>query len=101
MSGSAVMVAMRVPAILCLPDTGWLAATRDWPVRRPGGAHGYDNAALEMAALFIAHGPRVRPGVTLTHVDSVDVQPLLARLLGIDAPQGDGAIADTLPVVMD
>ena len=91
----------RVPAIICLPDTGWLVATRDWPVRGPGGAHGYDNAAPEMAALFIAHGPRVRPGVTLTHVDSVDVQPLLARLLGIDAPQGDGAIADTLPVVMD
>ena len=91
----------RVPAIICLPETGWLVATRDWPVRGPGGAHGYDNAAPEMAALFIAHGPRVRPGVTLTHVDSVDVQPLLARLLGIDAPQGDGAIADTLPVVMD
>ena len=91
----------RVPAIICLPETGWLVATRDWPVRGPGGAHGYDNTAPDMAALFIAHGPRVRRGVTLTEVDSVDVQPLLAFLLGIDAPQGDGAIADMLPVVMD
>ena len=91
----------RVPAILCLPDTGWLAATRDWPVRSPGGAHGYDNAAPDMAALFIAHGSRIRRSVTLTEVDSVDVQPLLAFLLGIDAPQGDGAIAYTLPAVVD
>ena len=91
----------RVPAIICLPEAGWLVATRDGPVRGPGGAHGYDNTAPDMAALFIAHGPRVRRGVTLTEVDSVDVQPLLAFLLGIDAPQGDGAIADMLPVVMD
>lgn len=91
----------RVPAIICLPEAGWLVTTRDWAVRGPGGAHGYDNAAPDMAALFIANGPRIRRGVTLNDVDSVDVQPLLARLLGIEAPHGDGDLSDTAPALVD
>ena len=91
----------RVPGIICLPETGWLVATRDWPVRSPGGAHGYDNAAPDMAALFIAHGPGVRSGVTLENMDAVDVQPLLAHVLGIDASRGDGSIMDVRPALTD
>ncbi|MEH6664320.1 MAG: ectonucleotide pyrophosphatase/phosphodiesterase [Brevundimonas sp.] len=90
----------RVPAVLCLPDTGWLVATRDRPVRGPGGAHGYDNMAPEMAALFITNGPGVRSGVVLEDMDAVDVQPLLARLLGIAAPRGDGSPEDTAPALI-
>jgi predicted AlkP superfamily pyrophosphatase or phosphodiesterase len=88
----------RVARIVCLVETGWLTATRDRPVTRPGGAHGYDNQAPEMQALFIAHGPGVIPGRRLTDLDSVDVQPFLARVLGVTAPQGDGRAEDTLPV---
>ena len=89
----------RVPAIICLPDAGWLAVTRERPVRRAGGAHGYDNAAPEMAALFIAHGPGVRPGVMLNDMDAVDVHPLLAHLLGLQAPRGDGSLEDLRPAL--
>ena len=88
----------RVPAVVCASEPGWLLVTRDRPVTREGGAHGYDNASPEMAALFIAHGPGVVKGRRLTDLDSVDVQPLLGRLLGIAVPQGDGDPADTLPV---
>ena len=69
------------------------------PARVRGGAHGYDNAAPEMRALFIASGPSFLPGTRLSEVDSVDVQPLLARLLGIAAPAGDGRLADTAPAL--
>jgi len=86
----------RVSSIVCSADIGWLFATRARPVRRAGGAHGYDNAAPEMQALFIAHGPGIAPGVVLRDMDSVDVQPLLGRLLGIAVPTGDGRAADTL-----
>ena len=88
----------RVPAVVCASEPGWLLVTKDRPVTREGGAHGYDNASPEMAALFIAHGPGVVKGRRLTDLDSVDVQPLLGRLLGIAVPQGDGDPADTLPV---
>jgi len=88
----------RVASIVCIADVGWLFATRERPVTRTGGAHGYDNFTPEMAATFIAFGPGIARGRVLTDLDSVDVQPLLARLLGIQAPAGDGRAEDTLAV---
>lgn len=88
----------RVASIVCIADVGWLFATRERPVTRTGGAHGYDNFTPEMAATFIAHGPGIARGVVLSDLDSVDVQPLLARLLRIEAPAGDGRPEDTLAV---
>ena len=64
-----------------------------------GGAHGFDNQAPEMRALFIAHGPAFGSGVRLTEMDSVDVEPLLVRLLGIEGPAVDGRAGDTLPAM--
>jgi predicted AlkP superfamily pyrophosphatase or phosphodiesterase len=90
----------RVSSIVCAADVGWLLATRERPVTRAGGAHGYDNAAPEMQALFIAHGPGIARGVSLTDLDSVDVHPLLGRLLGLAVPAGDGRAGDTLPAMV-
>lgn len=83
----------RVPPIVCLADTGWLIATHAKfnPAYAKGGAHGYDNRAPDMAALFLASGPDVKSGVTLDEIDNVDVYPFVARLLQV-APlpnQGD------------
>ncbi len=89
----------RVPSIVCAADVGWLFVPRSRPVTKIGGAHGYDNVASEMQALFIAHGPDIAPGVVLRDMDSVDVQPLLGRLLGIAVPAGDGRAQDTLPAM--
>lgn len=88
----------RVTAIVCASEPGWLLATRARSVTREGGAHGYDNASPEMAAIFIAHGPGVVAGRRLSELDSVDVQPFLGRVLGLTVPRGDGNAADTLPV---
>ncbi len=87
----------RVPAIVCLAETTWIIGTRERtdPARVRGGAHGFDNQAPEMRALFIAHGPDLARGVRLPEMDSVDVQPLLARLLKLPVPAGDGQAADT------
>ncbi len=80
----------RVPAIVCLAETGWLALTRDPPADHPpsGGAHGFDNAAPEMAALFIAAGPSIRAAGPLPSFDNVDVAPLLRDLIGLPAATG-------------
>ena len=80
----------RVPAVICLVDPGWLALTRDRPVRGVGGAHGYDNQAPDMQALFIAHGPGVARGRRVEGFRSVNVQPLIGRLLALPVPPGDG-----------
>ncbi len=87
----------RVPAIICLADRGWRYRSVQLP-QYPGpnrGAHGYDPADPEMAALFIAHGPAFRAGVELTPFENVSVYPLLARLIGIAPEPNDGALEDT------
>ena len=91
----------RVPAIVCLAETGWMIGTRARtdPARIRGGAHGYDNAAPEMRALFIGHGPAFARGVVVPDMDSVDVQPLLGRLLGLVVPAGDGRAGDTAAII--
>ena len=85
----------RVPAIFCLAEVGWSVATREAIRRYPPllGNHGYDNAEATMAALFVAHGPAFRSGVTLPDFDNVDVYPMLARLMGLRPLKNDGAIA--------
>ena len=52
------------------------------------GVHGYDPRAMKsMRALFIAVGPDIRPGSTLEPFENVNVYPLLASILGLDAPK--------------
>ncbi|MQA23094.1 alkaline phosphatase family protein [Rugamonas rivuli] len=88
----------RVPAFICLAETGWLLAFNDKTMVR-GGAHGYDNAAPEMNAIFIAAGPAIKPGVVLPVFDNVDVYPLLMRLLELKPLPSDGNITPLLPAL--
>ncbi len=56
------------------------------------GMHGYDPRAMKaMRALFIAVGPDIVRGATLQPFENVNVYPLIARILGLEAPQVDGS----------
>ena len=92
----------RVPPIICAGEVGWylttherLAAIKDVNL----GSHGYDPASPYMAALFVAEGPAFRKGATLAPFDNVDVEPLMAGLLGLKAPKGDGSAQVFRPVL--
>lgn len=84
----------RVPQLLCLADVGWRITTADYLASHKGhvslGEHGYDNAAPQMQALFVAHGPAFRDGVTVPPFPNVDVYPLMAHLLDVPAQPNDG-----------
>jgi predicted AlkP superfamily pyrophosphatase or phosphodiesterase len=57
------------------------------------GVHGYDPRAMKsMRALFLAVGPDIRPGTKLEPFENVNVYPLVAKILGLDAPQVDGSL---------
>ncbi|WP_332853998.1 alkaline phosphatase family protein [Duganella sp. S19_KUP01_CR8] len=88
----------RVPAFICLAETGWMLTFSDKALGK-GGAHGYDNAAPEMGAIFIAAGPAFKPGVVLPAFDNVDVYPLLMRLLKLAPLPSDGDITPLLPAL--
>jgi predicted AlkP superfamily pyrophosphatase or phosphodiesterase len=90
----------RVAPYFCLPETGWRLSTRDYkPAKPERGAHGYDNFSPDMAAVFIAHGPAFRRGVTLPAFDNVSVYPLLARLVGVKPAPNDGRLRDVEPAL--
>ncbi|HWU01993.1 MAG TPA: ectonucleotide pyrophosphatase/phosphodiesterase [Novosphingobium sp.] len=84
----------RVPAWVCLADSGWVVL-KDEPAKPvKGGTHGYDNDAPDMRALFIASGPAIRAAGRLPTFDNVDVAPLLRDLIGLpQALEGDGSDA--------
>jgi predicted AlkP superfamily pyrophosphatase or phosphodiesterase len=93
----------RIPPLLCLADDGWLIGTRE-AMSRPNhhislGEHGYDNDDPNMRALFIAHGPAFRHGLTIPQFNNVDLYPLLARLLRIHPAPNDGNPATLAPVL--
>lgn len=84
----------RVPQLLCLANVGWRITTADWLASHKGhisvGEHGYDNAAPQMRALFVAHGPAFRDGAMVPAFPNVDVYPLMVHLLGLPPQPSDG-----------
>lgn len=88
----------RVPAIVCLSETGWYTTTREAQAKpgkwdgKDGGAHGFDPYDPRMRAVFVAHGPSFKPGVVLPPFDNVDVYLLLAKVTGVRPETGDGSL---------
>ncbi|NII09255.1 ectonucleotide pyrophosphatase/phosphodiesterase [Oleiagrimonas sp. C23AA] len=84
----------RVPAITCAADLHWQIMSQANVTKYKGktmlGDHGYDNAAPQMRALFIAHGPAFRQGAVIGEFPNVDVYPLMTHLLGLPAQTNDG-----------
>lgn len=87
----------RVASFLCLAEIGWSIMPKAPTRPFMGGAHGYDDAAPDMQAMFVASGPAFRSGVKLPPFRNTAIHPLLRRMLGI-APDptldGDAGIDD-------
>ena len=88
----------RIAPIIISPDPGWVIMTRERYDRmkaagKPGavrGSHGYDNASVEMRALFIAHGKAFRKGYVAEPFSNVEVYNVMCRILGLKPAPNDG-----------
>lgn len=80
----------RVPPIYAMADDGWAVYPRRSRSGSSGGAHGYDNAAESMQALFVAAGPALKRGVRVDRLRSVDVYELMCAILGVTPHANDG-----------
>jgi predicted AlkP superfamily pyrophosphatase or phosphodiesterase len=86
----------RIPAIVCLPEDGWMVGTAAMASKRvPLGEHGYDNDDPQMRALFVARGPAFKQHLTTPVFDNINVYVLLAKLLGVRPLQNEGSLAAT------
>jgi predicted AlkP superfamily pyrophosphatase or phosphodiesterase len=92
----------RVPDFVCMAEIGWLMETRadmaKW-TKPLWGEHGYDPADPHMNALFLAHGPAFRPGVTLAPFDNVDVYSLLMKITALAPEKNDGNLSTFSPAL--
>ena len=85
----------RVAPIVAIADEGWTVARRMPPDSGSSvilGNHGYDDTLSTMRAIFIAHGPAFRRGVTVPPFRNIHVYPLLAAVLGLDPAPNDGSL---------
>jgi predicted AlkP superfamily pyrophosphatase or phosphodiesterase len=86
----------RITPVIAVADVGWKISTNDdtakHPGRKYGGDHGYDNAAPEMRAIFVAAGPAFKTHRTIDGFPNVDVYDLLAYLLHVRPAHNDGTI---------
>jgi predicted AlkP superfamily pyrophosphatase or phosphodiesterase len=83
----------RITPIVAVADDGWTIAMHNGRRGPAGGAHGYDNDNASMNAIFVAHGPAFKHGVTLKPFPNVDVYDLLAKLLNLRPAPNDGSLA--------
>jgi len=76
-----------VAPIVLVAEPGYLFSSEGntSPIR---ATHGYDNHLLNMHGVFIAEGPRLKRGLQTGTLQSVDVYPLLCKLLDVE-PAGN------------
>ena len=88
----------RIGDLVVVPDMGTYLQFRPESNPRLGGAHGYDNFAPEMEAIFYAAGPSFKKNVKLPAMANVNLYLVIARLLDLQpAPNdGDAAVVEQL-----
>ena len=91
----------RVPDVLAEADLGWMINNRPYMAARDRfplyGMHGWDPAWLEMHGILLAHGPAFSPGSRSPAMRSVDLYPLMTRLLDLQPAPNEGLIHPFLP----
>lgn len=57
------------------------------------GGHGYDNAAVSMRALFIAHGSAFKKGLVAEPFENIHIYNLMCEILGLKPAKNDGSLS--------
>jgi predicted AlkP superfamily pyrophosphatase or phosphodiesterase len=94
----------RVAPVMAIADAGWMIAQRTREEPSPEiilGNHGYDDTLPDMRAIFVAHGPAFKRGVTVPRFRNIHVYPLLAELLGVTPEPSEGSLDSVRAVLAD
>ncbi|MEB3103708.1 alkaline phosphatase family protein [Ferviditalea candida] len=58
--------------------------------------HGYLPEKEELKAVFIAHGPSIRSGLSLPEINIVDIAPTVAKIIGLELEDADGKVLEAM-----
>ncbi|KAK5600332.1 Bis(5'-adenosyl)-triphosphatase enpp4 [Crenichthys baileyi] len=82
---------VRVQPIILIADEGWTIVKRGNKLPRLGD-HGYDNSLPSMHPFLAATGPSFHQGFRMKSLQSVDVYPLMCRLLSVPGQPNNGSL---------
>ena len=86
----------RAPDLWLAAKSGYSFTTSDAgedvvvPRSSTAGTHGYLPDQPDMLGMLVISGQDIKPGTNLGKVQSLDVAPTIARLLGIELPTAEG-----------
>jgi predicted AlkP superfamily pyrophosphatase or phosphodiesterase len=80
----------RISDLVVVPEIGTYVQFRSESNPRLGGAHGYDNFAPEMEAIFYAAGPSFKQNVSLPTMANVNLYLIISKLLHLQPAPNDG-----------
>lgn len=85
----------RIPPIFVDPDVGWVVRTSRASVRQGNwtvGDHGWPPIKSQSYSVFFAHGPAFQKGLEVSPFNTVDLYPLMCKLLGIEPKPNNGSL---------
>ncbi len=84
----------RIAPVVLSAAPGWYITSHDFLRMKllafERGTHGYDPAAPNMGALFIASGPSFQSGRVIKEVENIHIYNLLCAVLGLKPAPNDG-----------
>ena len=84
----------RIPPVVFIADNHWNVESKvGWPKFAAAfgqGSHGWDPAAPEMGALFVAEGPAFRRGHEFADFENIHLYNMLCAVLGLQPAPNDG-----------
>jgi predicted AlkP superfamily pyrophosphatase or phosphodiesterase len=82
-----------IQSVARVDDPAYDSTTSVFNVPNFYGAHGHDSTLPSMSAIFLAAGPGIKSGKTVSLVHNIDVAPTIMHLLGIEpAETVDGRV---------
>ena len=91
----------RIPPIFIDPEVGWFV-TRSRNDTPPNlGQHGWPAVESKSYSVFYARGPSFREGTIVEPFKTVDLYPLMCKLLGIDPRPNNGSLENVEAVLKD
>lgn len=85
----------RIAPLNIVAKNGWWLHTHSsGTINRVGGAHGYDNSAVDMTAIVVASGPAFRnDGKMLDLILNIDIYEMISSILDITPAPNNGSLA--------
>lgn len=91
----------RIPPIFIDPEVGWVVIRSRNDPPSLDGDHGWPPVESKSYSIFYARGPAFRDGALVEPFKTVDLYPLMCKLLGISPRPNNGSLENTKAVLKE